>query len=549
MSTVSRKRPLEDEGADPHSSVLERYSRTMELQDKIADNHADINEAEPMEIERDVAPLPQPKLPRDKSLYSQEQRNKNLNWLSTPEYHNTTQTKPFKDFEPALDPLIISNLETKFGITSAFSVQINVIESLLKDISANKIDPTPFGDYLVNASTGSGKTLAYLIPIVQSLIGRVVPRLRCIILVPTKPLITQVYSNILQLTKGLDINALALRSDVSVKEEAKKLSTIKPDIVVSTPGRLVEHLLNGMDLSQLRFLVVDEADRLLNQSFQNWCDTLITKLENDQKYGEGEDFYNSYTVKCSKLIFSATLTTDSEKLFHLKLFKPKLVVINNTEQLVNELYQIPPHLDEKYVRLGEKLAFFKPMVLLRYLEQPEYRSHGLVFTKSNESAIRLARLLTLLSEKLGLDLDIMSVNYSLKSHERAKILKKFHEEGGILIATDLIARGMNIESIKFVVNFDLPLSTKEYIHRVGRTARANRHGTAITLCFGDGDFRWFKRLVYSGGVINRNGKDIKEVKVVRETDEKTDSDFVLELNKDVYNECLDELEKEIRNTR
>ncbi|KAG7856314.1 hypothetical protein KL939_003966 [Ogataea angusta] len=549
MSKISRKRPLEDEGADPYSSVLERYSRTMDLQDKIAEQYPETNDTEPMEVEKDVAPLPQPKLPRDKSLYSQEQKNKNLNWLSTPEYHSTTQAKSFKDFEPALDPVIISNLETKFGITSAFSVQINVIESLLKDINANKIDPTPFGDYLVNASTGSGKTLAYLIPIVQSLIGRVVPRLRCIILVPTKPLITQVYSNILQLTKGLDINALALRSDVGVKEEAKKLATTKPDIVVSTPGRLVEHLLNDMDLSQLRFLVVDEADRLLNQSFQNWCDTLIAKLEKDQKYGAGEDFYNSYTVKCSKLIFSATLTTDSEKLFHLKLFKPKLVVINNAEQLVNELYQIPPNLDEKYVRINEKLAFFKPMVLLRYLEQPEYNSHGLVFTKSNESAIRLARLLTLLSEKLGLGLDIMSVNYSLKTHERAKILKKFHEEGGILIATDLIARGMNIECIKFVLNYDLPLSTKEYIHRVGRTARANRHGTAITLCFGDGDFRWFKRLVYSGGVINRNGKDIEEVKVVRETDEKTDSDFVLELDKDVYNECLDELEKEIRNCK
>ncbi|KAH3670556.1 hypothetical protein OGAPHI_001071 [Ogataea philodendri] len=548
MTEVSRKRPHEDDEPDLHSSVFERYNRTMSLQDKLDDPNGDASVSEQADVEMDVAPLPQPKLPRDKSLYSQERKNKNLDWLTEPEYHDTLQTKPFKEFEPAIDSAIISNLESKFGISSAFSVQINVIESLMRDIAANRLDPTPFGDYLVNASTGSGKTLAYLIPIVHSLIGRVVPRIRCIILVPTKPLITQVYATILQLTRGININALALRSDTSVKEETDKLATVNPDILVTTPGRLVEHVTNGLDLSQLRFLVVDEADRLLNQSFQNWCDVLVSKLEQQQQFGPGQTFYNTFGVKCTKLIFSATLTTDSEKLHHLKLFKPKLIVINNTEQLVNELYQIPLNLEEKYIRVNEKLSFFKPMVLLKFLQQQQYSSHGLVFTKSNESAIRLSRLLSILCTKLQLDLDILCINYSLKTQQRTQLLRRFDEQGGILVATDLIARGMNMDSIKFVVNYDLPLSTKEYIHRVGRTARANRPGTAFTLCFGDGEYKWFKKLVYSGGVINRNGKQIDEIKVVRQDDEHTAEDFVLELDRDVYDESLDLLEKEIKNT-
>ncbi|ODV83119.1 hypothetical protein CANARDRAFT_177906 [[Candida] arabinofermentans NRRL YB-2248] len=486
---------------------------------------------------KDIAPLPQPKLPTDKNLYSNIHKNKNLNWLTTPQYHDTTTRKQFSDFKPNLNSQIINNLKDKFGIDSAFSVQVQVIEPLLQTIEQSKLTPIPIGDYLVNASTGSGKTLAYLIPIVQSLMNRVVPKLRCIILVPTKPLISQVYTNLLNLTKGINLNVMVFKTDLNLKDEYNKFQTIMPDILITTPGRLVDHITNhDVDLSQLRFLIIDEADRLLNQSFQNWCDLLISKLDSQQSY-TNTNIYNNFKIKCSKLIFSATLTTDSEKLSHLKLFQPKLIVINDTDHLVNELYQLPINLDEFFIKVPEALSLYKPLILMNFLnDQHGYNDHGLIFTKSNESSIRLTRLLNILKEKFNIDLKIHSINSSLKNQERTKILKQFDNDGGLLISTDLISRGLNLESIKFVINYDLPLSTKEYIHRVGRTARANKHGNALTFCYGDGEFKWFKKLVYSGGVINRNKKLINEIQFVKQKTKNVEKKYDL---------CLKQLQSEV----
>ncbi|GME77293.1 unnamed protein product [Ambrosiozyma monospora] len=602
----------DDKYIQSHSSVFKRFQKTMNLQTKIQESgfsvDTDINtnsntttqpDSEPTEL-KDIAPLPQPALPKDKSLHVQTQKNKTLNWLAEPTYHKTTLTKPFTDFTPAINTTILTNLQTEFGITDAFAVQISLIESLSKDTTRNKLDPTPLGDYLVNASTGSGKTLAYLIPIVNELMTRTVPKLRCIVLVPTKPLVNQVYSTLLKLTKGVDLNCMAFKNDVGLNDEHEKFVRLMPDVVVTAPGRLVDHIV-GFDLwlGDLRFCVVDEADRLLNQSFQNWCDLLVSKIERDQRKqqlppqpGSGSvsgsrsgsessgvsasygSFYNRYSLKCIKLILSATLTTNSEKLSHLKLFKPKVVVVNDVEDLVNELYQLPPNLEEYYLKVPESLSFYKPLILLYYLLQPTWNTHGLIFAKSNESAIRLTRLLTMLTEKLQLtnQLRIKSVNSTIGSQARLKILKDFDLNGGVLIATDLIARGLNLESIQFVVNYDLPLSTKEYVHRIGRTARANRAGSAVSFVYGDGEFRWFKKLVYSGGVINRNKKVVHEIDFVKEKvegdeengdkddeemgdivdDKDTDGDeklkFALTLSdemKQIYENSLKELESEV----
>ncbi|GME78315.1 unnamed protein product [Ambrosiozyma monospora] len=183
------------------------------------------------------------------------------------------------------------------------------------------------------------------------------------------------------------------------------------------------------------------------------------------------------------------------------------------------------------MKVPESLSFYKPLILLYYLTQPNWNTHGLIFAKSNESAIRLTRLLTILTDKLQLtnQVRIKSVNSTIGSQARSKILKDFDVNGGVLIATDLIARGLNLESIQFVVNYDLPLSTKEYVHRIGRTARANRSGSAVSFVYGDGEFRWFKKLVYSGGVINRNKKVIHEVDFVKE---KVEGDVAANENED-----------------
>ncbi|AWU76280.1 uncharacterized protein C5L36_0C02240 [Pichia kudriavzevii] len=541
----------------PHASIISRFQQVMNKQPSLAVEEEVDEKDEPIEY-KDVAPLPQPKLPRDKQLYSQLHKNKSLDWLTKPAFYDSSLSKPFKDFDPALMDIILRNLYNEFKIENAFSVQVTLIEELLKDIKRGRLDPTPRGDYLINAATGSGKTLSYLIPIVQYIMGYT-QKLRikdsgiqAIIIVPTKPLVQQVYSDALKLTKGTDINVMALKSggDLSIQGEKLRIESNLTDILITTPGRLVEHL-EVISMKSLRFLVVDEADRLLNQNFQDWCDLVMNKIERISNV-ENEGLDVTFKLRCIKIVLSATLTTNSEKLTHLRLFKPRLVIVNSTNN--NELYQLPRTLNEKLLNVSEKLSYFKPLILLRLFEWIDkekfrYDNFGLIFTKSNESTIRLSKLLNLLVMKLRLKLRIGNINSMMDNLERMKILKNFDENGGILICTDLLSRGINLTSIKFVINYDLPGSTKEYIHRIGRTARAGNLGNAITMCFGEGEFKWFKRIVYSGQQINRNGKPITDIKFNKEHDEelwgKDEVDeFVLtigEMDKQIYQECLRDL--------
>ncbi|GMM32415.1 putative ATP-dependent RNA helicase [Martiniozyma asiatica (nom. inval.)] len=542
-----------------HSSVLSRFKQTMSLQPQL---ELAGYTAQPVEDPlaniplQNVQPLPQPALPKDRKLYSQAIKNQSLDWLTKPAYYSPETTKPFEEFEPSIDPTILTNLIKEFQVKKAFSVQITLIQELLKDLKRQLLDPTPRGDYLINAATGSGKTLAYLIPIIQSILNRKIKDsgVKCIIIVPTRPLVNQVYSDALKLTKGTDIVIRALRGDVSVAEEGNRLMN-ELDILITTPGRLMEHI-EIISLKSLRFLVVDEADKLLNQSFQGWCDSLIGRIEEEYSNGSGLD--KRFKLRCTKLILSATLTTSSEKLSYLRLFKPRLVVVNESEGLVNELYQLPIKLNEFLMKVPEGLSLYKPLILLRFfnwisnVDNSSWSTHGLVFTKSNEATIRLTRLLNLLSKSQSFKVpNILHISSTMKNSERQKILKQFDQNGGILISTDLLSRGINFNSIQFVINYDLPGSTKEYVHRIGRTARGGNEGRAITFCFGDGDFKWFKKIVYSGGVINRNKKEIEEVKFVKSENMPHDGESqhafpidITDSDKEQYQQSLDILQKE-----
>lgn len=550
---------IDSEVSNAHSGILSRFKSVMEKQPEIDDENSN-QESSPIDY-KDVAPLPQLKLPKDKKLYSQSYKNKNIDWISEPAYYDSSVTKPFKEFQPKINSTILKNLKEEFKIENAFSVQVTLIQELLKDIIRGRFDPKPRGDYLVNASTGSGKTLSYLIPIVQYILGSSTDRritdsgVKCIIIVPTKPLVQQVYSDTLNLTKGTDVNVMALKSggNISINDEKKRIDSNLIDVLITTPGRLVEHL-DNLKLNSLRFLIVDEADRLLNQNFQDWCDLVMNKIEkNNFTNNSGMEF--TFKLRCIKIVLSATLTTNSEKLTHLRLFRPRLVIVNSDNS--SELYQLPRLLDEKYMRVPEGLSYFKPLILLRFFHWSDkngnlYDNHGIIFTKSNESTIRLNKLLNLLIADFGLanKLKINCINSMMDNQERSKILKKFDEDGGILICTDLLSRGINLTSIKFVINYDLPSSTKEYIHRIGRTARAGNMGNAISLCYGENEFKWFKKVVYSGQQINRNGKNIVDVKFVKEHKddqlaEREDVDiFQLNLTdneKEVYEKCLKQL--------
>lgn len=522
-----------------HHSILQRLhnvAKNMNESEEKERHASDSNNDDEGLVKQDLAPLPQPKLPRDKKLAPQDSMRKNLNWLTSPIYADPSFKRPFSDFK-FLSSFMLRNLNS-MGYEEAFSVQNTVLEILLQDIDENKLRPDIRGDLLVNAATGSGKTIAYLIPIIEALHDRIVPRVRAIILVPTKPLISQVKSTMSQLSKGTSLSIVSLKSDLSIQEEARKLKAHEPDVIVSTPGRLVEHLSNNtLDLSALRFLVIDEADRLLNQSFQNWCDVLISKIEDVSS--RPSMIFDQWKLKTQKLIFSATLTTDAGKIAGLQLQRPRLVIVNDKEQMVNEMFSVPPNLLEYKIQVGAAKSSIKPLILARFLLQSGKTSNVLVFAKSNEASIRLAKLLQILMNSLSLShqTQVAYLNSTNNSTSvRQKTLKEFSTQKiGILVATDLIARGIDILSITDVVNYDLPISSREYVHRVGRTARANNHGNAYTFCFGRGEGKWFDKVLSNVG---RSGKNVSLIALEI-------NDLLHPEDRTIYEKSLQELQSHV----
>ena len=193
--------------------------------------------------------------------------------------------------------------------------------------------------------------MAYSIPIVQTLFKRQINRLRCIIIVPTKLLINQVYTTLTKLTQGTSLIVSIAKLENSLKDEHKKLSNLEPDILITTPGRLVDHLnMKSINLKNLKFLIIDEADRLLNQSFQGWCPKLMSHLKTDK--------LDTLPGNVIKMIFSATLTTNTEKLNGLNLYKPKLFL-----KQTDKLYQLPNKLNEFNINIPTAKSVYKPLTL------------------------------------------------------------------------------------------------------------------------------------------------------------------------------------------
>lgn len=511
-----------------HQTIFNKFKQSTESE-AIEQEKEEVEEEDANIEQHSLVPLPQPALPRDRKLSSVSTHTKNLDWLTKPQYASPLDKKAFTDFK--LSSFMIKNLE-KMGFTEAFSVQISVLNMMLPEIEAQKLKPDRVGDILVNASTGSGKTLAYLIPIIESLYRRVVPRVRAIILVPTKPLINQVKSTLLQLSSGTNLQIAALKNDVSINDEKDLLTKSVPDIIVSTPGRLVEHLLNdSINLSSLQYLIIDEADRLLNQSFQNWSNVLLDKIDSQINIAE------VWKLSVQKLVFSATLTTDAGKLSSLKFYNPRLIIVNDSKQLVNEIFTVPVTLSEFKIHLGVAKNSLKPLILTKFLISTNKLSNVLIFTKSNESSIRLTELLISLFQKLSINLKIAFINSTNnRTSIRSKILKQFsNQEVNILITTDLIARGIDVASITDVINYDLPNSSREYVHRVGRTARANQVGYAYSFCFGKGENSWFNKLAHE---VSRS-KEVENVDLnVKE--------LISDRDEEIYQQALHELQQQAK---
>ncbi|AGO13651.1 AaceriAGL225Cp [[Ashbya] aceris (nom. inval.)] len=538
--SVSNDIPAE-EADKRHQSVLSRFQRTISIQDKL-DTEAVVSsdsEEEPATM-HGLVPIAQPAIVRDAVTPDSRKERKLLAWSNTTKIHyDSTMQKPFAEYKDLLSASLLANIEGGFSKT-AFPIQTALLDSVLPLISqaysvSKRYYTRKVGDILVNASTGSGKTLAYAMLLIHILSKRTVNRLRAVILVPTKLLVHQVYDTVQALAKGSSVIVAVSKMDTSLKEESAKLKAQEPDVLIITPGRLVDHLnMQTFSLKNLKFLVLDEADRLLNQSFQNWCTELMAHLDTERPFkGPGNVI---------KMIFSATLTTNTERLHDLQLHNPKLFLMGS------QLYHMPAQLQEYNLPIPTSKSYAKPLIFLRMLPLLSTESPRiLVFVKSNEASIRLAALLTTMvgNGLSGLATTVASINNNNSRAANRKLIEAFATgtpgHCNILVSTDLMSRGLDISGISHVVNYDLPISSQQYVHRCGRTARANTSGTAVNLLVGKGEQKFWREHIDSDLSRAPEGSHILFF------DDEQREQLVSFSEEDIatYKKCLDELKNSV----
>ncbi|KAK9464745.1 P-loop containing nucleoside triphosphate hydrolase protein [Lipomyces arxii] len=522
-----------------HASTLEKYRAVVSQQSQNTSasegntvtegNYKNGNDAESTDV-TGLVPLPQP------SFKKQIKSAVKDSWMVDPIYVKPTVQKSFNAF--GLSSRMIKNLAQE-GFINSFAVQSYVIPMIMTD--ANDLSPDVKGSILVNAATGSGKTLAYGIPIVEALSNRIVPRIRAVVILPTKPLVQQVRAVLETLARGTSLRTMALRSDRPLAEEQTSLSNLIPDIVITTPGRLVDHvrLTPSFDLQSLRYIVIDEADRLLNQSFQEWVSVLLGSIYKTSHAMDTQNLLaNRWSVDPQYLIFSATLTKDAGKWADLKLRRPRIIIVGEKPKdngATQEEFAVPFTLTEYIVSIPE--ASMKPLLLLNLLLTESIQKQCIIFTRSNETAARLAKLLAILDDS-GPTESRAGFRIGLATGEidqtlRKKALREFAAgDADIIICTDIIARGMDIESIQHVINYDIPLSAREYVHRVGRTARAGKAGSAWSLVSRP-EAKWFKQMA-------KTIKRSKEQKLIKKSIE------IWEGQEEQYESALSVLERQVK---
>lgn len=437
-------------------------------------------------------------------------------WLAFPTIVSndlSLESEPIDDL-PLIHEKIKENLKAA-GVKYLFPVQRAVVPYILEAQSK----PTPYWprDICCSAPTGSGKTLAFAIPIVQHLLNRVERKVQALVILPVQELAQQVATVFKQVCAGTKITPILLsKANPMVKEQSMLLEKVngkyysKVDVIVTTAGRLVEHLhrTDGFSLRDLRFLIIDEADRVMDQIQNDWLYHL-----NKHVQVESEALLMGKPLPLSvngirgtprppqKLLFSATLSQDPEKLKQFRLFQPKLFtsIVPNKENSDNEpdvqlistktkdslgseirgdfvgRYTTPAGLTEHFCLTEPRL---KPLTLYCLLKEHNWRRF-LCFTNSAEASHRLSFVL---QELFGDELIIEELSSTLSLAARKAVLHRFATfKVNAIISTDALARGIDIPAVDVVLSYDAPKHIKTYIHRIGRTARAGQTGTAVTL--------------------------------------------------------------------
>ena len=343
-----------------------------------------------------------------------------------------------------LAPEILKAL-TESGYTTPTPIQEQAIPMVLEGC-----------DLMAGAQTGTGKTAAFALPMLQKLMPFSTPSpsparhpVRALILVPTRELAIQVEASVKAYAKYSHLKSLVVFGGVDIKTQTPHLRT-GVEILVATPGRLLDHIeQKTVQLGQVQMLVLDEADRMLDMGFMPDLKRILSLLPKQRQ----------------NLMFSATFSAEIKKLSAEFLVNPKLIEVarsNATSENVTQQVYLVGH-DEKHE-------------LLAHLLRGSNAAQALVFTKTKLTASRIARQL----HREGFAAD--AIHGDKSQLERMQALEAFKSgKITVLIATDVAARGLDIDQLPMVINYEIPSAAEDYVHRIGRTGRAGAFGNAISL--------------------------------------------------------------------
>lgn len=316
-------------------------------------------------------------------------------------------------------------------------------------------------DVIGIAQTGTGKTLAFGIPMLQRLAA---VKGQGLILLPTRELAMQVDEALHKLGKGVGLRTAIVIGGAGMGRQIQQLRA-KPHIIVATPGRLLDHMeTQRLDLSLVTILVLDEADRMLDMGFAPQINRILRVVPKDRQ----------------TMLFSATMPAGIVEIARANMKLPLRVEVapsgTAAEGVEHELFIVPK---ERKTHLLEKLL-------------PEYRGTVLVFTRTKHGAKKLTRMVKQWGHRVA------EIHSNRSMGQRRQALEGFKSgQYRVLVATDIAARGIDVRGIELVINFDLPGTANDYIHRIGRTGRAGLAGKAVSFAEPDqgGDVRAIERLL------------------------------------------------------